>query len=95
MNELITISKDKISGEVVQTVNARDLHAFLGVNKDFSSWFKAQIERVRLVDGKDYIMVQPPLSGGVAGNRGVMKDYHITTEAGKHISMNTLIIKRA
>lgn len=45
----------------INTVNARDLHAFLGVGKDFSAWIKKQIGRARLVENRDFITV--PLKG--------------------------------
>lgn len=35
-------------------VNARELHAFLGVGKDFSSWIKKQIERCDLIEYQDF-----------------------------------------
>ena len=38
MNDLINISITRIGGETIQTVNARDLHAFLEVGRDFSNW---------------------------------------------------------
>ena len=57
MNELIRIDQQEIGGSNIQTVNARDLHAFLGVGKDFSNWIKKQIERARLVEGRDYIVI--------------------------------------
>lgn len=40
--------------EIVQAVDARDLHAELGGGKDFSTWMKDQIKRAMLVDGVDY-----------------------------------------
>ena len=36
-------------------MNARDPQAFLGVGKDLSTWIKKQIERARLVEGRDFI----------------------------------------
>ncbi len=38
MNDLITISMARIGGEAIQSVNARDLHAFLDVGKIFGAW---------------------------------------------------------
>jgi len=35
--------------------NARELHGFLEVGKDFSSWIKIQIERARLVENRDFV----------------------------------------
>ena len=37
MNELIQVAERQIGDGAIQTVNARELHAFLGVGKDFSN----------------------------------------------------------
>ena len=37
-----------------QAVNARDLHIFLEVGRDFTNWMKDQIERCDLVENQDY-----------------------------------------
>lgn len=86
MNELIVIGQAEIGGAEVNTVSARDLHASLGVVKDFSTWIKAQIERARLVEGRDYVAFSAPPESG-AGNRGARIEYHLTTEAAKHVAM--------
>jgi anti-repressor protein len=85
MNQLIAISNQEISGEGKQTVNARDLHSFLGVKKDFSDWIKKQISRARLTEGRDFIVL-PQKGENLSGGRPSM-DYHFTLEAGKHIAM--------
>ena len=71
----------EIHGAVASAVNARDLYAFLEVKKDFSNWIKKQIERARLVDGRDYTTIAVPPFGGAEGNRGVRLDYYLTIEA--------------
>jgi hypothetical protein len=40
--------------DFMQTVSARDLHAFLGLARDFNQWMREQIERVRLAEGRDF-----------------------------------------
>ncbi|MET3590523.1 phage anti-repressor protein [Bartonella silvatica] len=40
---LIDINQTKIDGELVQTVNARDLHAFLEIKSEFRNWIKNRI----------------------------------------------------
>lgn len=87
MNDLIAISNGSIGSEAVQTVNARDLHAFLEVGKDFSTWIKVQIERARLVEGRDFAIETTHPKGGAVGNRGLTKEYHLTIESGKHVAM--------
>ena len=81
--ELVKITPAIIAGKTVQTANARELHAFLGVAKDFSNWVKAQIKRAMLTEGVDYITNAQKGDGGKFGSI----EYHLTTEAGKHIAM--------
>ena len=86
MNELIRIENQKIGGGFVQTVNARELHAFLEVKKDFSNWIKKQIERARLVEGRDFIVItgSPKRANqdSWGGDRRSI-DYYLTIEAAK------------
>ncbi|MDH4318520.1 MAG: phage antirepressor KilAC domain-containing protein [Desulfobulbaceae bacterium] len=86
MNEIIKIGNDNIGGEGVNTINARDLHAALGVGKDFTNWIKAQIERARLSENRDFILLaQKGEQTGRGGHNRV--EYHLTLEAGKHVAM--------
>lgn len=83
--ELIRIDRSEISGAAVQTVNARDLHSFLGVRKDFSDWIKAQVTRAHLVENEDFLIF--PQKGENSGRGRPTSDYALTLEAGKHIAM--------
>lgn len=85
MNELIKINESTIGTEVKQTVNARDLHKFLEIGKDFSAWIKDQISRARLIENQDYLVTEKgeQLPSGMK----YLKEYYITIEAGKHIGM--------
>lgn len=38
--------------------NARDLHSFLEVGRDFSNWIRGRIEQYGFVEGEDYLSVQ-------------------------------------
>ena len=78
----------KIHGAVASAVNARNLHAFLEVKKDFSNWIKKQIERARLVEGRYFITLaqKGERNEGVRG-ASISIDYHLTIEAAKHIAM--------
>lgn len=55
MNELIQITGQSISGQTVQTVNARELHAFLEVKIRFNDWIKKRIEQYGFKEGIDYV----------------------------------------
>lgn len=68
------------------TVNARELHAFLEVGKDFSTWIKVQIERARLIEDRDYVLLT--LKGEQTGRGGHnILEYHLGLDAADHICM--------
>ncbi len=73
-------------------VNARDLHAFLGVGKDFSTWIKDRIAKFGFIEGQDYVCVEcfdSPFSGNQSGRGGDRrsKDYHLTLDMAKELAM--------
>ena len=84
MQELIHIDPHKIGDDIINSVNARDLHGFLEVQKDFSDWIKVQIERARLVEHRDFEVF--PFLGEKSGGRP-RTDYYLTLDAAKHIGM--------
>lgn len=83
--ELVKIERNQIAGKTVQTANARELHTFLAVKKDFSDWIKAQIKRAMLVENVDFVVL-PQKGENLSGGRPAL-EYHLTIEAGKHIAM--------
>lgn len=83
MKELIAVRQSAIGEQQINTVNARDLHTFLGVGKDFSNWIKKQIERARLMENRDFSTYAQKGVGGKVDSI----EYHLTLEAGKHIAM--------
>ena len=81
----ITITSATFEGATIPAINARDLHAFLGVKRDFNAWMQTQIKRARLVDGRDYLSY---LQVGNLPEGGRPKtEYTITVDAAKHIGM--------
>ena len=73
-----------------QTVNARELHAFLESKRKFSDWIKAKLERLRLRENKDYLCLsqscETQRSDGQVGV-AVSTEYFITLDTAKHIAM--------
>lgn len=89
MQQLIALSHTQVANEDQQTVNARDLHAFLEVKTDFSDWAKSRIEKYDFIENEDYLLLkfkeQVPHQGGL---RSVEKtDYIITLDMAKELSM--------
>lgn len=85
MNELIHIGSRQIGGEGVQTVDARDLHRFLQVGRDFTNWIKDRIQAYGFIDGQDYEVVAK--SGeNPSGGRPTM-EYAVSLDMAKELAM--------
>lgn len=70
MNELIRINQKDINGNAVNTVNARELHAFLEVKTPFSRWIKNRIDDYGFIEGVDYVKIELPAGMKMAENGG-------------------------
>ena len=57
MSQLIPVVPGTIAGETLPTVNARDLHQFLEIGRDFATWIKARIEQYGFEDGTDFAAI--------------------------------------
>ena len=82
--------KSDISGEIQETVNARELHDFLEIGKDFSNWIKAQIDRAGFIENVDYVKTQnlsSPKKASAKSRPQMMTDYFFSLSAAKEISM--------
>lgn len=80
----ITVIDRQIGTNTIQTVNARDLHAFLEVGKDFSNWIKDRISQYDFTENEDYVLT---LAKTGERKNVVQKDYHITIDMAKELSM--------
>lgn len=66
-------------------VNARELHEFLDVGRDFSNWIKDRIAKYGFVEGEDY---SPILANRVGDGVGKPKtEYLLTLDTAKEIAM--------
>ena len=84
MNELFNLKPVEIAGNQIRAVDARELHTFLEVGRDFSNWIKDRIEQGLFVEGKDYVLTLAKI--GVRSNV-VQKDYAISISMAKELSM--------
>lgn len=89
-NELVLVENGLIPvyeneyGE--KLVDARELHEFLGVGKDFSTWIKDRIVKYDFVENEDYCRLP---ENGELENTGFQSkiDYILTIDMAKEISM--------
>lgn len=75
----------QFNGDIIQTVNARELHKFLESRQDFSTWIKSRVEQYGFEENVDYLihkfMEQLP-----SGAKQKI-DYHITIDMAKELAM--------
>lgn len=84
---LLPVNRATMDGAPVQTVDARKLHAWLGVGRDYSTWIRERIATYGLVPDVDYI--EPDFSpdpGKNARGRPAL-EIHVTIDAAKQLSM--------
>jgi phage anti-repressor protein len=81
MKKLIALNKSEINGSEIQTVNARELHAFLESKQEFRHWIKNRIDQYGFVENQDFITSENFIRGGTA------IDYHLTFDMAKELAM--------
>lgn len=88
---ILSINYTDLGNGFTETVNARELHQFLEIDTSFTTWMERRIELLGLEEDIDYRFSKMG-SGENQGLRafipgGNKKEYHLTIEAAKHISM--------
>ena len=82
MQQIIPIGKSDFAGCLKQTVNARELHAFLEVKSRFNDWVKNRINECRFIENQDFVTLTKNLVSG-----GQQTEYFLTLDAAKHFAM--------
>ncbi|MBY0475436.1 MAG: antA/AntB antirepressor family protein [Nitrosomonas sp.] len=85
MNELIKLTNTTIGDETVSAINARELHGFLKIGKDFSNWIKDRIDQYGFVENQDFSVFAK--SGENSSGGRPQKEYAISLDMAKEISM--------
>lgn len=89
-NPFPTVAVGAIGADTVQCVSARDLHSFLGAGKDFTTWIKERISQYGFEQGRDYEAfdgLSSPVSGSAKARPQATKEYAITLDMAKELSM--------
>lgn len=82
---LIAVTSGQIDGQATQLVDARLLHDFLGVGKDFTTWIKLRIRQYGFEQNRDYLLTQTgeQLPSGTKWR----SDYMLTLDMAKELAM--------
>ena len=87
---LVPVFSGQINQNAEMLCDARQLHKFLGVGRDFSNWIKNRIKEYGFVKNQDFIIVQNLSSPKLANSKArkqMMIDYHITLDMAKELAM--------
>lgn len=100
MTELINIKviQKDIDGNKKRFVNARELHQWLGVGRDFATWIKDRIKKYDFIENLDYFIAIPNSGDGLnAQSKGkivdaktgkvLAKEYVISLDMAKELAM--------
>lgn len=80
-----SVTEGRIGGNLVQTVNARELHAFLKVVTRFNDWIAARIDEFEFTEGVDFVSFTEKSVKPTGGRPP--KEYAITLDMGKELGM--------
>lgn len=75
---MLPLSDGDVGGELVQTVDARRLHTYLGNGAQFSHWIGDRIEQYQLIENVDFV---------VDRENSLRTDYHLTLDTAKELAM--------
>lgn len=66
-------------------INARELHEFLQVGRDFSTWIKDKLQKYGFVENQDYVVFTESGENPNGGRPSI--EYILTMDTGKEIAM--------
>lgn len=87
LGQLVPVTSAKIGDSVVPTCNGRDLHAYLQVKRDYTSWVKGRITKYGFAEGTDYATEVVTKSGDNLRGGRPERGHHLTLDMGKELGM--------
>ncbi len=84
-NQLIPVLAGEIAGVPAQLVDARLLHSFFEVGKDFSNWIKDRIKQYDFQENQDFISFRQDWRKPQGGRP--TKEYHLSLGMAKELAM--------
>ncbi len=82
---LIPVVPGTLNGQAAQLVDARKLHAFLEVGRDFSNWIKGRIQEFEFAENEDYLLAK--IGEQVPTGTKWRIDYFLTLDMAKELAM--------
>jgi len=91
MQDLITISGGvDVGGDLIQTVNARELHGFLQSAQDYSDWIKGRVKKYGFTENVDFTTTKGISHKTMENQKGsgrLPTEYHVSIDMAKELAM--------
>lgn len=87
---LIPVFNTTIGNTAQQAVDARVLHNFMQIGRDFTNWIKARIRKYGFIENQDFVIVENLSSPNLANAKSrsqVVTEYHLALDMAKELSM--------
>jgi phage anti-repressor protein/phage regulator Rha-like protein len=84
-NQFPLIQKGVIDGQMIQMVDARDLHHFLQVGKVFGAWITERVDQFNFLENQDFVVFSE-IGKNPQGGRPT-KEYGLTLGMAKELAM--------
>lgn len=85
MNELIQITRSKINGAEVNSVNINNLVEVIGIMTHASQWFQRQVQKYGFVENEDYLILKSEKQTPSGIKHTI--DYIVTIDTAKELAM--------
>ena len=82
MYQLMPLHQSTVGQTTTQTVNARDIYAYLEVKSDFSDWIKRRIDTYGFLQDIDFVKFLKSEAGTISPI-----EYHVTLDMAKQLAM--------
>ena len=82
---LIQVAERQIGDGAIQTVNARDLHAFLGSKRQFADWISERIQKYGFVENQDFVIFSQNCEKPKGGRPA--KEFALTLDMANELAM--------
>lgn len=85
-SQLVRVFAGTIGGIPANVCDARELHAYLEVGRDFANWLNERIEKYGFQQDQDFAVCSPDRASKKRGGHN-RKDYHLSLDMAKELSM--------
>ena len=84
-NNLVPTFQGLLASKNQTLVNARDLHQFLNVGRDFSNWIKKRIKEYQFIENQDFTSFTQIGERAIGATTRI--EYHLSLDMAKELSM--------